>query len=69
MAALRRYFIFLGFALIIVTGSASVLPLIASYSSASNGMQPGGSAGKVQPAEPEVDHGWSVASVTPESRG
>ncbi|MCM3301734.1 hypothetical protein ACPMJQ_34805 [Streptomyces pseudogriseolus] len=65
--ALRRYVLFLGFALAVVTGSASALPVIASHVTASVGAEPGRTAGEVETVEPGAESGWMVARIVPRS--
>ncbi|GAA2563093.1 hypothetical protein GCM10010423_77670 [Streptomyces levis] len=65
--ALRRYVLFLGFALAVVTGSASALPVIASHAAASVGAKPGRTAGEVKTLEPGAESDWMVARIVPRS--
>ncbi|MFG2514100.1 hypothetical protein [Streptomyces sp. NPDC048584] len=58
--ALRRYILFLGFALAVVTGSASALPAIASHAPVSVGADPGRAAGEVRIVEPGAELDWIV---------
>ncbi|MFF9490151.1 hypothetical protein [Streptomyces sp. NPDC014676] len=64
--ALRRYLLFLGLSLAIVTGSASALPFIASHAAAV-GATPGKTAGRVQSVEPGAGPDWTVARIVPSS--
>ncbi|MFE0359665.1 hypothetical protein ACFW2K_39465 [Streptomyces nigra] len=65
--ALRRYVLFLGFALAVVTGSASALPAIASHAPGPDGFRPAMTAGNVQTVEPGVELDWMVARIVPRS--
>ncbi|MGW6792620.1 hypothetical protein [Streptomyces chartreusis] len=65
--ALRRYVLFLGFALTVVTGSASALPVIASHVPASVGAEPERTTEGVQTVEPGTELDWMVVKVVPRS--
>ncbi|MFJ2951597.1 hypothetical protein ACIO8H_28825 [Streptomyces sp. NPDC087226] len=65
--ALRRYVLFLGFALAVVAGSVSALPAIASHVPVSVGANPGRAAGEVRIVEPGAELDWMVSRIVTRS--